>query len=142
MTSAISKCILSALLVLTFYSCDRSSCETDNPVLLNNEVLSKIYQREVVNQIELTGDETLRFWLSDYLEKNEQHYLVFYIQNDNLCAEAVMHIDHNDEAFSEIVKIKGQGRFNAEFRGVTFDISENDDDKFLLHYTGHKSIID
>ena len=142
MTSAISKCILSALLVLTFYSCDRSSCETDNPVLLNNEVLSKIYQREVVNQIELTGDETLRFWLSDYLEKNEQHYLVFYIQNDNLCAEAVMHIDHNDEAFSELIKIKGQGRFNAEFRGVTFDISENDDDKFLLHYTGHKSIID
>jgi hypothetical protein len=142
MTSAISKCILSALLVLTFYSCDRSSCETDNPVLLNNEVLSKIYQREVVNQIELTGDETLRFWLSDYLEKNEQHYLVFYIQNDNLCAEAVMHIDHNDEAFSELIKIKGQGRFNAEFRGVTFDVSENDEDQFLLHYTGHKTIID
>jgi hypothetical protein len=111
-------------------------------VLLNNEVLSKVYQSEVVNQIELVGVNNLRFWLADYIEKDNNHYLVFYKQGTGLCAEAVMHIDNNNETFSDLVKTKGKGLFNAEFRSVTFDISENDEDKFLLHYTGHKTIID
>lgn len=53
-----------------------------------------------------------------------------------------MHIDHEDKTFSEIVKTKGKGRFNAEFRGVSFDVSQDDNDNFSLHYTGYKSIID
>ena len=96
----------------------------------------------VVNQIELVGEANLRFWLADYVEKDQAHFLVFYVQNNNLCTEAVMHINQNNTAFTEFAKTKGKGRFNAEFKGVTFDISENDEDQFLLHYTGHESIID
>ncbi|WP_047547646.1 hypothetical protein [Psychroserpens sp. Hel_I_66] len=142
MKSIFSKCIFSTLILLSFYSCDRTSCETDNPIFLNNEVLSKVYQTEVVNKIKSIGTDNLRFWLADYLEKDQNDYLVFYVQNKNLCAEVVMHIDQTNPAFSQLVETKGKGRFNAEFRGVTFDISKNDDDKFPLHYTGHERIID
>lgn len=134
--------MLSAILLLSLYSCDRSSCETDHPVFLNNDMLSEVYQKEVVHQIGLVGAANLRFWLADYLEKDNQHYLVFYTQGDGLCAQAVMHIDHHKEWFSEIVRTKGKGLFNAEFKGVSFDISQDEDDRFLLYYTGHKSIID
>ena len=53
-----------------------------------------------------------------------------------------MHIDHEDKTFSEIVKTKGKGRFNAEFRGVSFDVSQDEEDSFLVHYTGYEYIID
>ena len=142
MKSILVKYMLSALLLLSLYSCDRSSCETDNPAFLNNGVLSKVYQREVVHQIEIVGEDNLRFWLSDYVEKDQKHYLVFYVQNDNLCAQAVMQIDHEDKTFSELVNTKGKGRFNAEFKGVSFDVSQDDNDNLLIRYTGCESIID
>mgnify|MGYP001218298753 CR=1 FL=1 len=142
MNSTILKYFLSALLLLSLYSCDRSSCETDNLVFLNNDIRSEVYQKEVVHQIELIGKENLRFWLADYLEKDNKHYLVFYTQGDGLCAQTVMHIDRDDDAFSEIVKTKGKGRFNAEFRGVSFDVSQDEEDSFLVHYTGYEYIID
>jgi hypothetical protein len=137
-----SKIIFTVSLLFLFCSCDRTSCKTDNPIFLNNEVLSETYQKEVVKQIEKIGQDNLRFWLADYIEKDNRHYLVFYVQNNSLCAEAVMHIDHNNKRFSEIVNTKGKGRFNAEFRDVSFDVSKDDEDDFLLHYTGYESIID
>ncbi|WP_040278013.1 hypothetical protein [Psychroserpens damuponensis] len=142
MKTTISKIILSGLLLFSLYSCDKLSCETDNAIFLNNEILSKTYQREVVHQIELVGQDKLRFWLADYIEKDNKHYLVFYTQGNGLCAQAVMHIDHNNKRFNDILNTKGKGLFNAEFRGVSFDISQDDNNNFLLYYTGHESIID
>jgi hypothetical protein len=46
-----------------------------------------------------------------------------------------MHIDRYDDAFSEIVKTKGKGGFNTEFRGISFDIYQDNDDRLLLHNT-------
>jgi len=126
-----------------FIACDRSQCETDNPIFLNNEVTSAVYQNELANQIQsITNPKTLRFWLADYFEKDDKHYFVFYIQNDALCAQTVVNVAENNTKFADVLKVKGKSRFNAEFKGLTFDITQNKQGNFEFHYTGHESIID
>ena len=131
------------LVSFLFIACDRAQCETDNQIFLNNEVISSVYQNELANQIQsATNPKTLRFWLADYFEKDDKHYFVFYTQNDTLCAQTVVNVDENNTKFADVLITKGNGRFNAEFKGLTFDIIQNKQGNFEFHYTGHESIID
>jgi hypothetical protein len=136
--------ILFIFILLNFIilSCDRPACSTDNEIFLKNEVTSKIYQNEVAKHIQNIGQEKLRFWLSDYFESEAKHYFVFYTQNEDLCAKAVVKVDADNNSFSEILKTKGKGRFNAEFRGLKLDLVKNEFGDTEFVYISHDRIID
>lgn len=136
--------ILFVLVLLNFIilSCDRPACSTDNEIFLKNEVTSKIYQNEVAKHIENIGLENLRFWLADYFEGDAKHYFVFYIQNEDLCAKAVVRVNADNTNFSEVLKTKGKGRFNAEFRGLKLDPVKNEFGDTEFVYVSHERIID
>lgn len=123
-------------------SCDRPKCSTNNEIFLKNDVTSKIYQNEVARHIEKIGTENLRFWLSDYFENNNEHYFVFYTQNQDLCAKTVVRVDANNSNFSEVLKNKGKGRFNAEFKGLKLNPVTNEFSDTEFVYVSHEYIID
>ena len=71
------------LLVICINSCDRKSCETDNPIFLNHSINDQDYKIELAKQIESIGQQNLRYWLHDYVNQDESEYLQFYVQNDD-----------------------------------------------------------
>lgn len=109
---------------------------------LNNEVTSKTYQNEVAKQIEDIGIEKLRFWLSDYFENDGKHYYVFFTQNQDLCTKTVVRVDKSNENFSGVLKNKGKGRFNAEFKGLKLNLVNNEFGDTEFVYVSHERIID
>jgi len=138
----VSKVTFILLISLVFLSCERPKCDTDNAIFLNNDVTSNAYQTEVAKHIESIGIKNLRFWLADYIEKDSNHYFIFYTQGEGLCAKTMVKVDVNDQDFADILKTKGKGRFNAEFKGLTFQTTMKKLNIIEFEYTGHQSIID
>jgi len=135
------KAISATLLAIFFVSCDRKSCETDNPIFLEYTYSDQKYKAELATQIEALGQENLQYWLHDYISQDNNEYLLFYVQNDSLCAEILVKMEHwNNLAF--IRKNKGVGTRNAEFRGLTFSINKNNKNETEFIYKSIVRIID
>lgn len=127
------------ILFICLLSCDRPKCETDNAVFLNNSYDSEVYKAELANQITQIGQNNLRYWLKDYVE-SKTDFLVFYVQNDSLCANIKITIN-NWKNLEQFKKTNGKGRFNAEFKGLNYKIvQENNQTDFI--YVGYDRIID
>jgi hypothetical protein len=129
------------LLVILFVSCDRKSCETDNPIFLEYTYNDQQYKAELADQIEAIGQENLSYWLHDYIKEDINEYLLFYVQNDSLCAEILMKMEHWDN-LEFIQKNKGVGSRNAEFRGLTFTINKSNANETEFIYKNIGRIID
>lgn len=129
------------LLVFLFNSCDRKSCETDNPIFLQHTFSDKEYKAELAKQIESIGQENLRYWLHDYINQDDIEYLLFYVQNNDLCAEILVKMNHWNN-LELIQKTKGKGSFNAEFRGLKFEIIRNSNNDVEFVYKTNERIID
>jgi len=122
-------------------SCDRKSCKTDNPIFLEHTYNDNVYKAELAAQIKNIGQENLRYWLHDYLQIKDSEYLLFYIQNDDLCAEILIKMNHWNN-LEYIQENKGKGSFNAEFKGLRFEILANDSGNIEFIYTSVDRIID
>ncbi|MEY8847471.1 hypothetical protein AB9K26_01545 [Psychroserpens sp. XS_ASV72] len=84
----------------------------------------------------------LRYWLADYFEDNQEHYFVFYAQNESLCAQVVIKADIDNPKLKQLIKNKGKGRFNAEFKNLKFEITTDDSGDTEFVYISHDRIID
>ena len=73
--SALSAILIICLLV----SCDRKSCESNNPIFLEYSFKSQKYKTELAKQIESIGQENLRYWLHDYIHENNTEYVAIAI---------------------------------------------------------------
>lgn len=129
------------LLVICINSCDRKSCETDNPIFLNHTINHQDYKIELAKQIELIGQQNLRYWLHDNVNQDDSEYLQFYVQNDDLCAEMLIKMNHWNN-LEHIQKTKGNGSFNAEFKDLRFDINKNELGEVEFIYKNYERIID
>ena len=133
------------LVILLCYSvlnsCDRTQCENNNSIFLTNNYSSNTYKLELANQIEVIGQENLRYWLEDFVVKDNIEYLVFYIQNDSLCASLELKMN-NWNKLESLKKVRGKGRFNAEFKGLRYDISIQTENEIEFIYLDYDKIID
>ena len=134
--------ITSFFLIIFLYSCDRNACKSDNPIFVENDVRSKVYQNEVADQIEMIGIENLRFWLGNYFENKDQPYFILYVQNDDLCAKAVVSINTENPKLKKLLETKGRGRFNAEFTDVNLEIESHPNGDKTLEWRSYATIID
>lgn len=142
MKPTIKRFYLALFLLALLFSCDRRECSTDNPILIGNDIKSKAYQNEVANQIEMIGTKNLRFWLGDFFKENDQPHFVLYTQNKNLCAQTVVSVNTDNPKLSELVKIEGKGRFNAEFTEVDLKIKNHSNGHKTIEWRSYASIID
>ncbi len=113
-----------SVLFVTGVSCDRPECKNTNPIFDKYQPNSEVYKRELAEQLKNVDSNQLSYWLKDYEEREGQTYLHFYIQGDGLCAVLVLTMQQWDklERFKEV---KGQGRFNAEFVNLKFEIQQD-----------------
>ena len=134
-----------ALVIILCYSilnsCDRPQCDTTNSIFLNNHYSSNSYKLELANQINTIGQKNLKYWLKDFVEKDNNEYLVFYIQNDSLCASIELKMN-NWNKLEYLKKVKGKGRFNAEFKGLRFNITNLTENEIEFIYLDFDKIID
>lgn len=142
MKPTIKRIFLALFLLTLMYSCDRRECSTDNPILVENDVKSSAYQNEVATQIEKIGTKNLRFWLGEFYTENDQPHFILYTQNESLCAQAVVSVNTDNPKLSELVKIEGKGRFNAEFTEVDLDIKNHSNGQKTIEWRSYASIID
>lgn len=142
MKSTILRLFLLSFVIVLFYSCDRRECSTDNPIFIENDVRSVAYQNEVASQIESSGIENLRFWLADYFVQDDQPYFVLYVQNEDLCAQAVVTINPENPKLNKLLEMEGRGRFNAEFTEVNLEIKNHPNGNQILEWRSYATIID
>ena len=128
-------------LFLLFISCDRKSCETDNSIFLEYSFSDQEYKTELAKQIQSIGQENLRYWLHDYINDNNIEHLLFWVQNEALCAEILVTMEHwNDLEF--VQNKKAVGSRNAEFKDLRFDIQRSDSGEIRFVYKSVERIID
>ena len=140
MNTRIVNAITLCILIVGVLSCDRPQCTNENPIFEKNQPDSKVYKDELVNQLESIDQTQLTYWLQKYEENNEQEYLYFYIQGDNLCAKIVLTvIDWN--RLENLRNKKGVGYRGAEFTNLNFEIIQ-DSLKTAFIYKGFNRIID
>lgn len=136
-----TKIIIGFFFFILILSCDRGSCETDNPIFLKFTYSDRQYKVELANKIEAIGQENLRYWLHDYVNKDNAEYLLFYVQNDSLCAKMLLKMEHWNH-LEHVKKMKGVGSRNAEFRGLTYTIQKNGAEEIEFIYQSFERIID
>jgi tRNA1(Val) A37 N6-methylase TrmN6 len=129
-------------LFLFLNSCDRSQCTNTNPIFNEYEYSDNSYKIELANKIDKIGLENLRTWLADYVEKDGDIYLVFYIQNENLCAKAMVKMNHWDKKMQHIKDKKGKGRVHAEFVDLDFSTQKTSNGDVEFIYKTFNRIID
>ena len=112
------------LLLISVMSCDRPDCMNNNQTFDINQPSSKIYKEELVKELKIVDRSKLTYWLQKYEQVNDQEYLHFYIQGDNLCAKIVLRMNHWDR-LKNLRKKKGVTYRGAEFTNLQFDIQQD-----------------
>jgi hypothetical protein len=135
------KIIIVFFFFILILSCDRKSCETDNSIFLEYNYNDQHYKAELAGKIEAIGQENLRYWLHDYVKKDNAEYLLLYVQNDSLCAEILVKMEHW-KRLEHVKKMKGVGSRNGEFRGLTYTIQKNTSEEIEFIYQSIERIID
>lgn len=121
--------ILRQILPLVFFfacftSCDRPACENTNPIFDKYQPTSKEYKLELIKQLSIIDKSKLRYWLKDYTEYENEVQFHFYIQSKELCAVLVLDIEQWGK-LEPLREKKGEGRFNAEFTKLQFEIKQD-----------------
>lgn len=129
-------------LTLIATSCDRKQCTNTNPIFDTHEYHEEAYKKELAKQIETIGLENLRTWLADYIEKDGKTYLVFYIQNNELCAKAMVTMISWDEKMQHVIDRKGKGRVHAEFTNLKFETITTKNGKTEFIYQSFDRLLD
>lgn len=82
--------ILILLIICT--ACNRPNCKNTNPVFEKFSPESYEYKHELSNQIGIIGFENLNYWFDRYLKIKDKEYIEVYIQNDSVCAKAIVEV--------------------------------------------------
>ncbi|MGB1308945.1 MAG: hypothetical protein ACPG6B_08555 [Oceanihabitans sp.] len=131
-------CLLVCILLT---ACDRNSCTNSNPIFNSFNYSDLEYKQELAKKIDQIGMQNLRTWLADYIEKGDNTYLVFYIQNESLCAKLMLKMNHWNNLES-LKNNKGKGYFNAEFKGLSFLVEKNKNNTLDFVYKSYTNILD
>ena len=93
-----------------------------------------------MKQLSMVDKSELRYWLKEYIEKENEVQLYFNIQSKELCAVLVLDVEQWNK-LEQIRKTKGKGRFNAEFTNLTYKIVQDPiNPKFV--YNDYDRILD
>lgn len=98
-------------LLIIFISCDRPNCKNTNPVFDKFVPESNEYKQELSKQIGVIGFENLDYWFDRYLKINSKEYIEVYVQNDSICAKAIVEV-------RDWSKIEGLRKENNGYSGV------------------------
>lgn len=124
--------LLSILAMILYSSCDRPSCESDNPIFDQFDFRTLEYQAELKNQLTSRNQSDVRYWLADFTEDGESTYLTVYMQGDRLCAKGLIKID-DWHKLENIRKTKGKGYFGAEIKGLSLAFSDDSKSPLLVY---------
>lgn len=134
------KLYLSACFSGLMISCDVPNCTNTNPVFDNNTPGTKAYNEELLKQLSIRDNDDVIYTLVKYEETEGKEMLHIKVQDDSLCATAVMTMI-NWGKLEDIQRTKGNGYINAELDNLSFDIYR-DNDKTELLFKDADGIID
>ena len=126
---------------LLISSCDTPQCKNSNPIFDKNTPESKAYQDELIQQLKTTDNSGLIYTLENYIEKEGTAFLYVRVQNDSLCATAVVKVTDWDVKLEDIHRTKGKGYHGAELKNLQLQIVQ-DSLKTELLYKDIEAIID
>lgn len=131
----ISKIILSVICLIVTISCSRE--HANNPIFNKYEMHSFEYKSELIKQLERVGPSKLKYTFDSYFQENNQDYIVVKMSCKSFEANGILLVNdwHNIESLQNT---KGIGYKGARLKGLTFDISNNNE----LVYKNVKQIID
>jgi len=133
------KTITFVALLFALTACDRKECTSSNPVFANNPPSSKVYKDELLEQIK-HKDGDVEYWFKEYMERDGKTYMVFHVQNNDLCAVAEILVTEWDDNIANIKKVKGGG-YGGEVIGLQYRV-EQDAAHTELIYENLDTIID
>jgi hypothetical protein len=92
--------------LLALYSCKRSSCKSDDPILGTYGPEKEEYKKELIRQLEHADRSALSCWISSHWQKKNregvllEEHIRLHIQGDNLCAEMIMRVNENNKGIT------------------------------------------
>lgn len=119
------KVLFLIVLLSTMNSCDRPDCENQNPIFDEYAMDSNEYKLELWKQINIIGQDELRYWFDKYVMEAKNEFLIVNIQNDDLCAKGKILV--KDWGRFRGLKTKKKGYGGAELKGFRFKLEENQD---------------
>jgi len=84
--------IFSLILLCLSIGCNRPNCKNTNTVFEKFSPESSEYKLELNKQIGVIGFENLNYWFDRYLKRNNKEYIEIYVQNDSVCAKAILEV--------------------------------------------------
>lgn len=101
-------------------ACNRQNCKNTNPIFEKFSPESSEYKLELDKQIGVIGFENLEYWFDKYLKRNNKEYIEINVQNDSLCAKAILEV--KDWSKIEGLRKENNGYSGAKLKGLRMRI--------------------
>lgn len=114
-------------------SCNMPNCENKRPIFNQYQPEDLQYKAELVRLIDSIGKQHFRYWINDYLHRDDRDFVSVFVQSETVCA--VTEFDITDAKKLEQYKsISGKGYSGAELKGLNYSIDNDGDSiQFILH---------
>lgn len=123
---------LSILMLAVLVSCDKPNCTSNNPIFNNYPPENQIYKNELLRSINNVDKNELRFWFKEIKNLKDRKELLFFVQNENICAIMSMEFQQIKK-LENLIQKNGKSFHGAEFTNLKFEaIQENNNIKFVL----------
>jgi len=108
------------ILLIICISCDRPNCKNTNLVFDKYSPESSEYKLELSKQIQVIGFENLDYWFDKYLKRNNKEFIEINVQNDSVCAKAIVEV--KDWSKIEGLRKEINGYSGAKLNGLRMRI--------------------
>jgi hypothetical protein len=112
------------IIAISLLGCDRDKCTNTNPVFDKYPLESSEYREELVKQVETYGKDKIDYWIDGYVTAEDKEYMRVYMQNDKLCAKALLEITGNKN-LENYRRVKGVSYNGAGLKGLHYQIGKD-----------------
>lgn len=119
------------IIAISLVGCDRAECTNTNPIFDKYTPESSEYREELVKQVERHGKDNIDYWIDGYVAAGNKEYMRVYMQNDKLCAKALLEITGN-ENLENFRRVKGVSYNGAGLKGLHYQIEKDSNGYYFL----------
>jgi hypothetical protein len=117
---------------ISFNSCSKTECESNNPIFHKHLPNSPQYKSELARLLKNANSSQVSFWFKEYIQNDKKEYILLQVQGTDICGIMELEVANLDK-LQQLRSVKGKGFRGAEFKNLQYEVKQDSVEiRFLL----------